>query len=556
MKNIIKTTILSAAVLLGAASCDDFLTVDPEDSLVRDNYYTSADMVRANTRSLYGCYQWYNFTQNFQWKLDELVGDMYYTYDQEGQWFYGTYTNGNPYLNEGWKGLYNIVALANSIISDMPGSASKSGVSDAAIQQGLAEARCIRGIVYYLLAETWQNVPIITNNSEMIASGNIQSPRHTQKSVYEFIKSDLEFAASVLKESDAEEGRVTKWTALGMLAKLEVTMASHTDYGYDREALYTSAAAHAKQVMEGIKTQPKELDYGTLFYPESNNGPESLFAIQCMVYGYGYGNPRTVAWSRTNIADGSWGDGKGPTIGLQKLYDQQDKRRYHTFMQLNDYYPNLCVSDGGYTYKIVHYAADGTVDKERIPLNSHLRKYILGKSADCNNQVGPSQDAANNIYILRLSDVYMLYAEALMGTASSTTNEAAIKAVDNIRERAGLGTIGSPLTYENLLKERRREFAMESNNWFDIQRLAYREGKERALAYLNANNGYNRNMVYQVKDGTPNSDAGMNNLDNYTMTLENDNEIILPISCFELPVPAAALTNSPQLADAPVDYEF
>lgn len=556
MKNIIKTTILSAAVLFGATSCNDFLTVDPEDSLVRDNYYTSADMVRANTRSLYGCYQWYNFTQNFQWKLDELVGDMYYTYDQEGQWFYGTYTNGNPYLNEGWKGLYNIVALANSIISDMPDAAAKNGVSDVAIQQGLAEARCIRGIVYFLLAETWQNVPIITNNSEMIGSGNIQVPRNTQKSVYEFIKSDLEFAASVLKESDAEEGRVTKWTALGMLAKLEVTMASHTDYGYDREALYTSAANHAKQVMDGIKTQPKDLDYGTLFYPESNNGPESLFAIQCMVYGYGYGNPRTVAWSRTNIADGSWGDGKGPTIGLQKLYDQQDKRRYHTFMQLNDYYPNLCVSDGGYTYKIVHYAADGTVDKERIPLNSHLRKYILGKSADCNNQVGPSQDAANNIYILRLSDVYMLYAEALMGTSTSTTNEAAIKAVDNIRERAGLGTIGSPLTFENLLKERRREFAMEANNWFDIQRLAYREGKERALEYLNHNNGYNRNMVFQVKDGTPNTDAGMNNLDNYTMVLENDNEIILPISCFELPVPAAALTNSPQLADAPVDYEF
>ena len=556
MNSKLKTTILSLALLMGATSCDNFLTVDPQDSLVSDNYYTSAEMVRASTRSLYGCYQWYDFTQNFQWKLDELVGDMYYTYDQEGQWFYGTYTNGNPYLNEGWKGLYNIISLSNSIINDMPSAAAKHGVSQSAIQQGLAEARCIRGIVYYLLAETWQNVPIIVNNSDMIGSGNIQVPRNTQKSVYQFIKEDLEFAAGVLKDTDAEAGRVTKWTALGMLAKLEVTMASHTDYGYNREALYASAASHAKQVMDGITTEPKELDYSTLFYPESNNGPESLFAIQCMVYGYGYGNPRTASWSRTNIADGSWGDGKGPTIGLQKLYDKQDKRRYNTFMTLNDHYSNICVADGGYTYKIVHYSADGTVDKERNPLNSHLRKYILGKSADCNNQVGPSQDAANNIYILCLSDVYMLYAEALMGTANSTTNEDAIKAVDNIRERAGLGTIGSPLTYENLLKERRREFAFEANNWFDIQRLAYREGKERALAYLNANNGYNRNMVYMVKDGTPNTDAGMNNLDNYTLALENDNTIILPLSCFELPVPAAALTNSPQLANDPVDYEF
>lgn len=556
MKKIIKSTILSAAVLVGMTSCNDFLTVDPQDALVRDNYYTSADMIRANTRSLYGCYQWYDFTQNFQWKLDELVGDMYYTYDQEGQWFYGTYTNGNQYLNEGWKGLYNIVALANTIINDMPEASRSNGVSETAIQQGLAEARCVRAIVYYILAETWQNVPIIENNSAMISSGEIQVPRNTQKSIYQFIKNDLEFAAGVLGETDAESGRVTKWTALGMLAKLELTMASHTDYGYDRASLYASAAAHAKQVMDGISTEPKDLDFSTLFYPESNNGPESLFAIQCMVYGYGYGNPRTVAWSRTNIADGSWGDGKGPTIGLQKLYDQQDKRRYNTFMQLNDYYSNICVSDGGYTYKIVHYAADGSVDNDRNPLNSHIRKYILGKSADCGGQVGTSQDAANNIYLLRLSDVYMVYAEALMGTASSTTNADAIAAVDNIRERAGLGTIGSPLTYQTLMEERRREFAFEATSWFDVQRLAYREGKTAALAYLNDNNGYNRNSVYQVKDGTPNTDTGMNNTDNYDIVLENNQQITLPESCFELPVPASVLTNSPQLANDPVDYEF
>ncbi|MBD4635423.1 hypothetical protein GUG51_33230, partial [Xanthomonas citri pv. citri] len=76
----------------------------------------------------------------------------------------------------------------------------------------------------------------------------------------------------------------------------------------------------------------RTIDYSTLFDKESNNGPESLLAIQCMVYGYGYGNPRNCAWSRQTLADQSWGNGKGPTLSLQGIYDSHDYRARNVYM--------------------------------------------------------------------------------------------------------------------------------------------------------------------------------------------------------------------------------
>ncbi len=560
MKTQIKNILLAVALLGSMSSCEDFLTVEPVDKLVQDNYYTDASRIRANTLSLYSAYTWGNYAMNFQWKLDMLSGDMYYTYDQEGQFYFGTFTNGNQYLNEGWKGLYNVISFANSVINDMPEPARSNGVAEADINQGLAEARLIRGWCYYYLAEYWHDAPIIENNSQLIADGNINVPRNKQKDLYRFARADMEFAASVLPETDSETFRVTKWTAYGMLAKLLVTMASHTDYGYDRAALYTEAAGYAKAVMDdsGL-TNPKNSDYSTLFDVEANNGDESLFAIQCMVYGYNYGNGRNAAWSRSSvIADQTWGGGKGPSLSLQSIYDPADKRRKWTYMTLGDYYPNLAKASGGYTYYYVNRADDGSTTEDRNEMNAHIKKYVIGKAADCDGNVGLAQDAANNIYLLRLADVYLLYAEAVMGVNSSTTDQKALDAVNTIRERAGLAGWTS-MTYYDLMAERRREFAFESINWFDILRLRYREGDQVALQYLNdgCNTGINRAAMYVQKAGVSQSEENLASSYEMVQTKADGamyDPITLSASCFELFVPASVETGSPILGQDPVDY--
>lgn len=358
MKKSLKYIIAGVLAAGSLTSCSDFLTIEPEDKLTQDSFYENDDMVRANTLSLYSAKTWDNFCHDFQWKTDLLSGDMFYTYDQEGQWYFGTYTSVNQYINQGWKGLYNVISFCNSVIHDMP-RYCQAGVTEAGMTQAFAEARCIRAYCYYLIAELWHDAPIVENNSANIMANDLQLKRNTQKSLYKFIMDDLDYAVANLKETDSEAFRVTKLTALALRAKVGVTMASHKDYGYDRAAVYAQAAADAKAVIDA-KPDITGIDYSTLFDVEANNGPESLFAIQCGVLGYGYGNGRNCAWSRSSvIADQTWGEGKGPTISLQKMYAPNDNRRMWVYMSAGDYYPNLAKAAGGYTYNIVNRDASG-----------------------------------------------------------------------------------------------------------------------------------------------------------------------------------------------------
>ncbi|MEZ3551897.1 MAG: RagB/SusD family nutrient uptake outer membrane protein [Muribaculaceae bacterium] len=560
MKNIIKTSAIALALGSSLVSCNDFLTIDPIDKPVLETYYTTPEALRSTTMALYSSKAWSNFHMNFQWKMDMINGDMFYTYGDEGQWYFGTYTSVNPYLNEGWKGLYNIILDANSIIHDILPVCGGT-ITQADKDQAVGEARAFRGYCHYMLAEVWHDVPVIENNSAMIGAGQLDVPRNTQASVYRFAMEDLDAAVELLPEDTGDNYRLNKRKARALRAKLAVTMAAHKDYGYDREALYAKAAADALDVIENTQALT-DIPFETLFDVESNNGPESILAIQCGVLGYSYGNARNVAWSRSSvIADQTWGAGKGPTISLQKMYDRNDKRRMWTYMTNGDYYSMLNRAGGGYTYQYVSREG-GDVLEDRNEMLAHIKKYIIGKAADCDGNVGINQDAANNIYLMRLADVYLTYVEAKMATASSTSDASAMKYYNMVRQRAGVSEANS-VTYEELLKERRRELAFESQTWFDTQRYRYREGDPAALELLNSGygTGINRAAMF-VPDYSkyPNIDASNeNNADVYKIVdtkadgAQYDN-IIINGSAFVAPIPAAVSSSSPMLSGPAVDY--
>ncbi len=561
MKNIFKVSAI--AVVLGGslASCNDFLTIDPVDKQVLETFYTSPEALRSTTMALYASKTWSNFHMNFQWKMDMINGDIFYTYADEGQWYFGTYTSVNPYLNEGWKGLYNVILDANSIINDIVPICGGS-ISEADKAQALGEARALRGYCMYMLAEVWHDVPIIENNTALITSGQFDVPRNTQSSVYRFAMNDLDFAVDNLPEKCEDAYRLDSRKARALRAKLAVTMAAHKDYGYDREALYAKAAEDALYVIENTQALT-DIDFSTLFDVESNNGPESILAIQCAVQGYSFGNAHNVAWSRSSvIADQTWGAGKGPTLSLQEMYDRNDKRRMWTYMTNGDYYPMLNRAGGGYTYQYVSRDDAGDVLEDKNEMLAHIKKYIIGKSADCNGNVGIDQDGANNIYLMRLADVYLTYVEAKMGTASETSDATAMKYYNMVRQRAGVSQPSS-VTYVELLKERRRELAFESQTWFDTQRYRYREGDAAALELINNGYGTNHNradMIIPDYAKYPTIDAtNENNRDIYiVVTCKADggqyDTIILDKSAFIAPIPAAVSASSPALAGAAVDY--
>lgn len=559
MKNIFKSIALAAVMAGTLTSCNDFLTIDPVDKPVQESYYTTPEALRSTTMALYAAKTWSNFHMNFQWKMDMINGDMYYTYGDEGQWYFGTYTAVNPYINEGWKGLYNVILFCNSVINDIP-AVCRGTITQKDIDMAIAEARGIRGFCYYWIAEVWHDAPIISNNSEMISNGVFDVPRNFQKDIYRFAMEDLDFAVENLPEADNDAYRLDKRKARALRAKLGVTMASHSDYGYDRDALYSKAAQDALAVIENTRALT-EIDFATLFDVEANNGDESILAIQCAVQGYSFGNSRNVAWSRSSvIADQTWGAGKGPTVSLQKMYESGDKRREWTFMTGGDHYSMLNRAGGGYDYLFVSRDGSGDVLEDKNEMLAHIKKYIIGKGADCGGNVGINQDAANNIYLMRLADVYLLYTEAVMGTANSTSDSKAMKYFNMVRQRAGVSELNS-VSYDELLKERRRELAFESQTWFDTQRYRYRNGDQAALDMINNGygTGFNRCAMYVTKPGLTVDVTNENNRDSYVI-VQNTAEygqydpINLTAASFVTPIPAAVSSSSPSMLIPPVSY--
>jgi hypothetical protein len=138
------------------------------------------------------------------------------------------------------------------------------------------------------------------------------------------------------------------------------------------------------------------------------------------------------------------------------MYSAKDTvRRKATIMLNGDFYPELNQAAGG-------YKATGT----------GMKKHVIGNEKDNN---APTMDIWSSIEhnaYLRLADVYLVYAEAILGNNASTSDGNALKYFNAVRSRAGVDIVTS-ITPTMLRVERRVELAYEGQYWIDLVRYSY-----------------------------------------------------------------------------------
>ena len=95
--------------MLVVGSCSkDFLEIEPVDRLTADNFFKNEAQVKASTAALYG-FPWFSYNDKFAWTAgDCMAGDLYHTWDQEGQYFYFSFNSGNAHLSAGWQSLFRV----------------------------------------------------------------------------------------------------------------------------------------------------------------------------------------------------------------------------------------------------------------------------------------------------------------------------------------------------------------------------------------------------------------------------------------------------------------
>ncbi|NLU95367.1 RagB/SusD family nutrient uptake outer membrane protein [Chitinophaga sp. Ak27] len=522
MRSILDKIIAFLFIIIVMTGCSkSFLDRPPLSQISADNFYQSTGDLRLATAALYAGTPWADWNYNCYLPVgDVLSGNMAVGYWGDAvQLNTFTVTGLNGIMISNWKSMYKVIAHCNVTINAIQQKAPDSIPAknkDAAI----AEARFIRGFAYYNLAVQWGAVPIIEDNSKLIISPLVN--RVKTEDVYKFAINDLTFAAGHLPAADVA-GRVTTWSAQGMLAKVYLTAAGLNRQGSRNQQFLDSAAKYAGNVCKNSGLA-LSANYADLFKTQFNDNPESLFALQWAPGGsWLEGNMLQIYSTSAEIsANGSAGwFGIGPTVDMYKLYATGDSiRRKATFMINGDYYPELNAAGGGF----------------KFTGSCALKKHIIGTNKDNNAPTMTQTTSTEHNALLRLADVYLLYAEAILGNNASTSDGDALLYFNKVRTRAGM--LPAPkIDADSVLLERRIELAAEGQYWTDLVRLSYYNPAKA----INMLKGETR-VTFTISGGvlTPASPYG----------------VITPptIQSFTFPIPSSEVTANPKLQEPPVSY--
>jgi hypothetical protein len=567
---IVLAACITAGMLVGCS--DNFLNRPPKDSLVDANFYKTNDQILAGTADLYSAV-WKDYCDQANWKIGDVRAGLVYspwatsadirdfcTFNITGL----SASNVNAY-----KSFYQVVGQANTVIHNINTYAGSDVTSDIK-NHAIAEARFMRAAAYTYLVMNYGAVPIIEDNLESLNNPNLK--RNTVGSVWEFIKRDYTFASKNLSTQSLQEGRLTKWSAEGMLARTFLTMAGAT--GTLNQDYLDSAKYYADRVIQ-LSGKSLLTYYADLFkYPYDNN-KESLFELEWVysssdALSYKYANTMVsqITPSNSIAANGDgWGGGLSATSYMLSLYDglyvnngassgfTLDQRLQASFMLPGFAYPELTASDETFlsSNHVVLYNPSNVTASNPSDGNGYnlatIKKYVVG------NIPGQSgkQNYPNDTYMLRLAEMYLIYAEAdvLKGTVDSKTltyfNEVYTRAYRTASNPTP-SEFSDPLTLDVIFKERFKEFAMEGLAWYDLVRRSYYD-LDGAAAILDSQD---RGLFLAQPNPWPNPTGWSF----FKTTWFTDDHVTANAGSFIMSIPQVELSQAPSLSEDPVPYEF
>ena len=567
--NKIKIFMAASVLGLGLTSCEDFLDRPTEDNYVASGYYQSDAECIAAVDYLYNS-PWYDFQRGF-FKVGEVMSGNYY-WGSSPYMSFSLNSNDEDLRNMSYS-LWAVNGHSNIVRHYIEGG----GASQAVKNQTIGECLLWKAMAYFFLVRTFGDVPIVHDNVAMIEANTYNDqPKVMKADVYDYIIITLEKAIELLPEQ-CTEGRLDKYCAKGLLAKVYLTKAGVS--GSLNNDDLQKAADYAKDVIEN-SGRSLEKNYADIFKLEGNKSRENMIAWRWVV---------SSQWTSQNTLQSDlgmtgmdeygdvWGEWGGPSVDLQDAFGYNilddpatrpdvDTRRKATMMTVGDVVPYLWRDKGGFDYMRFEY--DNTYNsaawgEHRSPTGCNIVKHLYGNNADHVTVLGTSAARmASSLCtpLLRLADVYLILAEAkvLQGKAN---NADALKAYNAVHQRAIPNAAAeTSLTFDQIWKERRLELACEGDRWYDFVRLAY-YNPTKAINELKSqrrNSYWNLNLMFKeyFKTGqwqlTNKDDKGNDQTTTYDDQTPAPN---VTENSFVIPFPMEDLTFNPHLKEDPIHVD-
>ena len=486
MKYLFKISALSVMLSMGMVSCSEsYLDVDSKTESNTSNFYKSQNDA---WRALIGCYDGWRQTSSAPgfsfYVASEVMGAECFgaTGNTDGRGYQvvdrfdiaQSSSDLNLYETD-WARYYQGIYRCNELIKYEEQIEWKSETVHGTY---MGECHALRAILYFDLVRWFGNIPLLT----MATEENV--PQADPKEVYQLIFDDLQYAidnipANAYPKADAanNDGHITKFAAEALYARAYLYYTGY--YGGSIDGVTKEKAlAYCEDVINSGEFQLVS-EYKNL-WPAASAGIAEVGDAETLLGTYaGDGNSETVlAMKFTNTQDyngnndsnrwqvmlgmrnlpvAPYGRGWGAlTVNPQFVnqYEAGDLRKKASVIDIvNEGIVNAAAFDASYKDQREY---TGYVIKKYSPLC-----FADGTSATKMDGSGGFQEQNHQDWvIMRYADVLLMAAELGSSNSQSYLNQ--------VRARAGLQPVTA--SQENILKERKFEFAFEAINYWDLLR--------------------------------------------------------------------------------------
>jgi len=445
-------------------SCSkDYLEIKPQGTFLEENYYGNADQAYSGLVSVYDILgkqskTFENMITMMNAGSDDFNAGGGSSSDGAGIQSFNNFTiDASTVPPSFWNDYFQGVFRANVLLQKLPAVEMDENLK----ARYIAEAKTLRAYYNFQLLLLFKNIPLFT---EPVSTSEIYNVEQASpEAVYAQIEQDLIEAKPdlplMIDDLEIDGGRLTRGAAQAILGKVY---------------LFEGKKDLAAQELADVNGTPggsnmygyKLLDnYGDLFGGTVEFNSEAILEV--------------AATSDSNIGFENWGNGRNEGNTVNQMVGPRGYSRsagstapdyaggwsFNTVTQ--DLY-DVMKGDPRFDTTIADLAAlEAAGEISYTPANQDtgyfLKKFMPLKSDITTGGGDPVLNFAQNVYIIRLADTYLLEAEALGGSGAR-----AQALLDAVRARVGLPSI--PVSMDAIAKERRLELAGEGHRFFDLVR--------------------------------------------------------------------------------------
>ena len=452
--------ILICTCALGFSSCvNTFLDLEPLDAKTDVIYFKTPEHFREYANGLYG--QLLGWQSSYGSIFDHMDAASDLSTCFRYSYGVGTGVMGIPNDDSRWNNCYSNIRATNHMF-ERAVSSYTGNLAD--IKKELAEGHFFRAYNYFYLLKFFGGVPVVTKVLD-VTSPELYGKRNSRYEVVDLILSDLDEAIAGLpleqNITSADKGKISKQAAQAFKARVLLYEATWRKYNGTSTDFEGSAGPASDQVNAFLEesVQLSETVMGDAAYSLWNYN--NVAAMRNMSNRYLF----NIEEEASNPAGA--GRATNKEFIIASVYSQETRKGQVDLNQViyTDMRPSrklidmfLC-TDGlpvSMSDKFQGYKNPGDEFQNRdFRLTSYIGSYATSLTVEnCGYGVSKfaitdiqrqSKDESANYPVLRLAEVYLNYAEAVMERYGEISDDQLNKSINKIRARAGIANLTNAL---------------------------------------------------------------------------------------------------------------